>query len=124
MTELKRRILVIEDEKEMLEAVRLRLEANSYEVIAASDGAEGLSQARSEKPDLIVMDIMLPKMDGFTVCRMLKFDENYKNTPIIMLTARTQEMDVARGKEMGADAYLTKPFKSEELLAKIKELIK
>jgi len=124
MTELKRRILVIEDEKEMLEAVRLRLEANSYEVISASDGAEGLSQARSEKPDLIVMDIMLPKMDGFTVCRMLKFDENYKNTPIIMLTARTQEMDVARGKEMGADAYLTKPFKSEELLAKIKELIK
>ncbi len=124
MTELKRRILVIEDEKEMLEAVQLRLEANRYEVISASDGAEGLSQARSEKPDLIIMDIMLPKMDGFTVCRMLKFDEHYKNTPIIMLTARTQDSDIKCGKEMGVDAYLTKPFKSEELLAKIKELIK
>ena len=123
MSEKKIRVLLIEDETDMVEAVRIRLEANDYEVITASDGPEGLNKARTAKPDLIILDVMLPKMDGFTVCRMLKFDEKYNKIPIIMFTARTQQTDIAQGKEMGADAYITKPFKSEDLLAKIRELL-
>lgn len=123
MSEKKIRVLLIEDEPDMVEAVRIRLEANDYGVITASDGSEGLNKARTVKPDLIILDVMLPKMDGFTVCRMLKFDEKYNKIPIIMFTARTQQADLAQGKEMGADAYITKPFKSEELLAKIRELL-
>jgi len=117
------KILIVEDEAEMREAIKLRLEANQFEVITAADGSEGLSKARTEKPNLIILDIMLPKLDGFRLCRMLKFDENYKNIPVIILTAKTQKTDINRGKEMGAEAYITKPFKSEELLAEINELL-
>ncbi|MBI5400132.1 response regulator [Candidatus Saganbacteria bacterium] len=120
---MSRKILLIEDEAAMSEAIKLRLEANGFTVIAAFDGQEGLTKARQEKPDLIILDVMLPKMDGFVVCRMLKFDEKYARIPIIMLTARTQSKDIEQGKEMGADAYMTKPFKSEELLKKIRELL-
>ena len=117
------KILIVEDEAEMREAIKLRLEANQFEVITAADGSEGLSKSRTEKPNLIILDIMLPKLDGFRLCRMLKFDENYKNIPVIILTAKTQKTDINRGKEMGAEAYITKPFKSEELLAEINELL-
>jgi len=124
MNNPKPRILIVEDDPGMVEAVRLRLEANNYEVLIARDGGEGLEKARTEKPGLIILDIMLPKIDGLTVCRMLKFDELYKNIPIILFTARVQEDDVKRGKEVKADAYVAKPFKSEELLGKIAELLK
>lgn len=117
------RILIIEDDQGVIEALRIRLEANNYEISVARDGLEGLDKARSEKPDLIILDIMLPKMDGFKVCRMLKFDEKFKNIKIIILSAKVQKLDVERGKEVGADAYITKPFKSEELLATIKDLL-
>jgi DNA-binding response OmpR family regulator len=123
MIEGKPRILLVEDEEAMVKAVRIRLEANEYKVMTALDGSEGLSKARREKPDLIILDVMLPRMDGFKICRMLKYDERYKKIPIIMLTARTQKSDYMRGMEMGADAYLTKPFKSAELLDTIKELL-
>ncbi len=123
MSDKKPRILLIEDDQDMVSAIRLRLEANNYEVLVARDGLEGLAQARSEKPDLIILDIMLPKMDGFKLCRMLKFDEKYKNVIIIILSAKVQKSDILRGKEVGAEAYITKPFKSEELLEKIKELL-
>ena len=116
-------MLLVEDEEDMLKAIRLRLEANDYEVIPARDGQEALMKARTEKPDLIILDIMLPKMDGFKVCRMLKFDEKYQNIPIVVVSAKTQKADIERGKEMGADAYITKPFKSEELLKTINELL-
>jgi adenylate cyclase len=116
-------ILLVEDEADMVQAIRLRLEANGYEVITAGDGPEGLHLAREKEPDLIILDVMLPRMDGFTVCRMLKFDNKYEKIPIIMFTARTQASDIGRGKEMGADAYITKPFKAEELLQKIKSLL-
>jgi DNA-binding response OmpR family regulator len=119
----KPRILLIEDEKGMVEAVRLRLEANGYEVMTSGDGEEGLIKARSEKPDLIILDVMLPTLDGLKVCRMLKFDENYNDIPVVMFTAKTQEEDVACGKEVGADAYVKKPFKSEELLKVIGDLL-
>jgi len=123
MSEKKMKILLVEDEPDMVEAVRIRLEANGFDVITASDGPDGLNKARTAGPDLVILDVMLPKMDGFKVCRMLKFDEKYRKIPIIMFTARTQQADLAQGKEMGADAYITKPFKSEELLAKIRELL-
>ncbi|MDP8229653.1 MAG: response regulator [Candidatus Gorgyraea atricola] len=83
-----------------------------------------LNKARGEKPDLIIMDLMLPKLDGFKVSAMLKFDENYKDIPIIILTARAGETDKKKGKDVHADAYITKPFEPEALLAKIKELLK
>ena len=123
MSELNEKILIIEDEAAMSEAIKLRLEANGYSVITALDGQEGLSKARTENPQLIILDIMLPKLDGFHICRMLKFDEKYSKIPIIMLTARSQQKDIEQGTEMGADAYMTKPFKSEALLEKIKSLL-
>lgn len=119
----KKRILVVDDEEDILNVLRFRLEANNYEVLVASDGQEGLNKARSEKPDLMILDLMLPKIDGYKVCRMLKFDEAYKAIPIIIFTARAQKKDEELGIEMGADAYISKPFEPEILLGKIKELL-
>lgn len=119
----RKRILVVDDEEDILKVLRFRLEANNYEVLVASDGQEGLNKARSEKPDLMILDLMLPKLDGYKVCRMLKFDEVYKAIPIIIFTARTQKKDEELGMEMGADAYIFKPFESEILLDKIRELL-
>ena len=119
----KKRILLVDDEKDLIETLTFRLEANGYEVIKAYDGQDGLEKARKEKPDLMILDLMLPKMDGYKVCRMLKFDEKYKKIPIIMFTARAQESDIKIGKEVGADAYMTKPFEPQILLGKIKELL-
>ena len=120
----KKRILVVDDEADLREMLSLRLEANGYEVLTAADGEEGLAKARKEKPDLIILDLMLPKVDGYKICLMLKYDEKYKKIPIILFTARAQETDVSMGEEVGADAYIIKPFEPGILLAKIKELIK
>ncbi len=119
----KKKILLVEDEKDMAYAVTLQLEAKGYEVITASDGREGLEKARMKKPDLIILDLMLPKIDGYKVCRMLKFDSKYKDIPIIIFTARAQDSDKKTGKEVGADAYITKPFEPSALLDKIQELL-
>lgn len=120
----KKRILLVDDEKDLVETVQFRLEANGYEVISAGDGQEGLSKARSEKPDLIILDLMLPKMDGYKVCGLLKKDARYAQIPIILFTARAQSDDVKMGEEVGADAYITKPFEPQMLLGKVKELLK
>ncbi len=120
----KRKILLVEDEKDLVETLAFRLKAEDYEVIKAYDGQEGLDKAHSEVPDLIILDLMLPKLDGYKVCRMLKFDNKYKNIPIILFTARAQESDKKLGEEVGADAFISKPFEPQILLAKIKELIK
>lgn len=120
---MSKRVLIIEDELDLVAALRLRLEANGYQVSEATDGQAGLNKAREEKPDLIILDVRLPRLDGFTLCRMLKFDEKFQNIPIILLTARIQQADVQQGMEAGADAYMTKPYKAEELLKKIKELL-
>lgn len=120
----KKRILIVDDEEDILNLLKFRLEANSYEVLIASDGQEGLNKARNEKPDLVILDLMLPKIDGYKVCRMLKFDESYKNIPIIIFTAKNQKKDEDLGKEMGADAYVTKPFEPEMLLEKIRVLLR
>jgi len=118
-----KKILLVEDEPEFRMALRMRLEANGYEIIEAEDGVMGLDLARNQKPDLIVLDIMLPKMDGFKVARLLKFDEKHKHIPIIMLTARAQQSDKETGLAVGANAYLTKPFKPQEILDIIARLL-
>lgn len=119
----KKRILIVDDENDLRNMLKFRLEAMDYNVSEAADGQDGLDKARSNKPDLIILDLMLPKIDGFKVCRMLKFDEKHKHIPIIMFTARAQEKDREIGKEMGADAYIAKPFEPEALMRKIKELL-
>lgn len=119
-----KKILLVDDETQLVEMIKLRLEANNYEVVTAYDGMEALEKAKKEKPDLIILDIMLPKMDGYKVCRMLKFDEKYKRIPIIMFTARVQETDKKIGMEVGADDYLAKPFEPQVLLEKIKDFLK
>ncbi len=119
----KKRILIVEDEAQLVNLLKMRLEANDYEVITAYDGQEGLDKARKEKLDLIILDLMLPRMDGYKVCGLLKRDTRYAGVPIIMFTARAQEEDIKLGKEVGADAYITKPFEPQVLLEKIKELL-
>ncbi len=119
----KRKILLVDDEQQLSDMVKVRLEANGYEVLTAGDGLEGLNKARSENPDLIILDLMLPKMDGYKVCGLLKADTRYSKIPIIIFTARIQDSDMKTGEEVGADAYITKPFKSEVLLGKIRELM-
>ena len=120
----RKKILLVEDEKDMVYAITLQLENNGYEVITAYDGHAGFKKAKKEKPDLIILDLMLPKMDGYKVCGLLKTDMRYNKIPIIMFTARAQKSDMQMGQEVGADAYITKPFGPRVLLKKIKELLK
>ena len=120
----KKRILIVDDEIEMAQMLKLRLEANQYEVMIANDGKEGLDKARKEKPDLLILDLMLPLMDGYKVCGFLKKDFRYAHIPIILFTARAQDKDKFLGQEAGADAYITKPFEPTILLRKITELLK
>jgi adenylate cyclase len=120
----KPKILIVEDEPDFFKVLRIRLEANGYDVIWAEDGQKGLDMARNANPDLIIMDVMLPKMSGFSVTRLLKFDEKYRKNPIIIMSARTSQKDIETGLQSGADIYLTKPFKSEELLEDIEKLLK
>ena len=115
-----KRILVVDDEVDLVETIRFPLEMEGFNVLVSYNGEDALNQARKESPDLILLDLMLPKLDGYKVCRLLKFDERYKHIPILMLTAKTQEKDKLLGKETGADEYITKPFDIDELMKKIK----
>ena len=119
----KKRILVVEDQAAIIKMLRMRLEANNYEVITAGDGQEGLETARKENPSLIILDIMLPKMNGYKVCQLLKADPKYHTIPIIISSGRTPQEIRKVGQEVGADAYVSKPFEAEVLLSKIKELL-
>ena len=117
------KILVTEDSPTILGILKSVLGEEGYEVVGAADGQQALDLVRNEKPDLIILDLMLPKIDGNKVCRMLKFDEKFKSIPIIMLTARAKDDDEKLGKEVGADAYLKKPFQPEEVIDQIKKLL-
>jgi len=110
------RILAVDDSPTILEMIKSILESGGYEVITAADGDEALKAARAENPDLILLDVMLPKLDGYRVCRLLKFDAKYKGIPIIMLTAKTEEQSMATGIRTGANQYLTKPVEPQTLL--------
>jgi len=120
----KKNILLIEDESDMVYALTIQLEAAGYKVLAARDGQKGLDMARKENPDLIILDLMLPKVDGFKICRMLKFDKRYMKIPIVIFTSKAQDQDMKLGREVGADAYITKPFDAQVLLDKISALLK
>jgi two-component system alkaline phosphatase synthesis response regulator PhoP len=116
-----KRILIIEDELQIVKLVRAYLERAGYDVIAAVDGPEGLRMARQEDPDLVVLDLMLPGMDGLDVCRALRKDSD---VPLIMLTARVEEVDRLVGLELGADDYVTKPFSPRELVARVRAVLR
>ena len=118
----KKRVLIVEDEKSIVDIVRFNLEKEGYAVLTAYDGDAGLSAAREDKPDLILLDVMLPKRNGFDVCRILR--EEGDNVPVIILTAREGESDKVLGLEIGADDYITKPFSMRELLARVKANIR
>jgi len=117
------KILLVEDEDNLRELVGGRLEQNGYQVTTAADGYEAVKQARQFQPDLVILDLMIPKMDGYTVCRLLR-SSGYGDLPIIIFSARSGPDDVRRGTDMGASAYVTKPFEPEVLLGKIEELLK
>lgn len=119
----KPRILLVDDEPDLVQMVSVRLAASGYEVIPAYDGQQALDQVKQVKPNLIILDLMLPKLDGYKVCRLLKFDERTKHIPVLIFTARAQVEDVTLATECGADAYLTKPFEAKTLLAKLQELL-
>ena len=114
------KILVVEDEKNILELVRFNLEREGYQVIPTTDGTCALEMARDQLPDLIVLDVMLPGMNGLEVCRELQLDASTRFIPIIILSARAEELDRVLGLEMGADDYIVKPFSPRELVARVK----
>lgn len=115
------KVMVVEDEPALLDTLQYSLTRQGYEVVLASDGAEALEVARQERPDLVILDVMLPTLDGFEVCRILRQE---MSAPILMLTARTDEVDKVVGLEVGADDYLTKPFSMRELMARVKALLR
>ena len=117
-------ILIAEDEADIRQLVSFNLERETYKTITAGDGKEALTLAASKIPDLIILDLMLPIMDGFSVFKELKIDSRTKDIPVIMLTAKAQLDDIIAGLEMGADDYLTKPFSPKELVLRVKALLK
>lgn len=119
----KSKILIVDDEPFIVETIKFSLEHLGFECLTAFDGLEAIKVAREEMPDLILLDIMLPKMNGYKVCRLLKFDDKFKHIPIIMLTARTQEKDKTLGIETGADEYVTKPFDIDNVVSLIKKYL-
>jgi len=120
---MRKKILIVDDEPEMVNMLKMRFEANNYEIASANDGEEALKKVEEFTPDLIILDLMLPKIDGYKVCTMLKQDEKYKKIPILMLTARSLHLDKVVGIECGAEGYVTKPFDAEVLLEKVRGLL-
>lgn len=117
-----KKILAVDDEKHIVRLVQINLEKEGYEVVTANTGREALEKVASEKPDLVIMDVMMPEMDGLEALAALKNDEATANIPIIMLTAKAQDADVFRGWQTGADLYLTKPFNPMELVTFVKRI--
>ena len=119
-----KKILIVEDDPDIRKVLAMRLEINGYSVIEAEDGEQGLDKIKADKPDLVIMDLMMPKIDGFEACRMIRFDDKYKDIPIIVLSALNEQNEREKAIESGADAYFIKPFDLELLLSKIKSFLK
>lgn len=117
----KANILVVEDEPHVLKLVKANLESSGYRVLTATDGEQAVEMARGEMPDLVVLDLMLPKLDGYAVCKRIR---EFSAAPVIMLTARSTEVDVVHGFEVGADDYITKPFAASELLMRVQAVLR
>ena len=115
------RILIVDDNATNVKILQTRLAADGYEIVSAGDGEEGLAAARRDTPDLILLDVMMPKLDGFSVCQRVR---EFSSLPIIIVTARGQDQDKVRGLDLGADDYLTKPFSVDELLARVRAVLR
>lgn len=113
-------ILIVDDEADLVSVLRFGLEAEGFRVLSAADGDEGLRKAREADPDLMVLDLMLPKLDGYKVCRALKYDERYRAMPIIILSARSGAQDRQLALDMGADDFVTKPYDMHDLVRRIR----
>jgi len=120
----KEKILVVDDEEDILELVRYNLSREGYKVICAATGEDGLKLSKSEKPDLIVLDLMLPGVDGLDVTRRLKGDDGTRKIPVVMLTAKGEESDIVTGLELGAEDYITKPFSAKVLVARVRAVLR
>lgn len=118
-----KRILVVDDDQALMEITVDHLELAGYQVLKAFDGRAGFEMVQQQKPDLVLLDVRMPFMDGFQVCRLIKFDDELKSIPVIMLTARGSTQDHATGKLVGAEDYVIKPYAREELIQKIKQLL-
>jgi DNA-binding response OmpR family regulator len=119
-----KKILIVEDEPDILQLIRGYLEKEGFRVSAALTGLDGISQARSERPDLVILDLMLPELDGLEVCKRIRADPKIALTPILILTAKSEEADTVIGLELGADEYVTKPFSPKALVARVKALFR
>ena len=120
---MQKKILVVDDEKDITETLSFMLKATGYDVLTANDGEEGLKCAKEENPDLIILDVMMPKINGYKIARLLKYDNKYKHIPIVMVTARGQDSDKLIGEETGANEYITKPFEFEEVLKSVRKYL-
>jgi DNA-binding response OmpR family regulator len=116
-------ILIVDDESNVVVPIQFLMEQQGYRVIAAERGEDALDLIYHYKPELVILDIMLPGIDGYEVCEIIRLDSNYRDVRVIFLTAKGREVDIAKGLALGADAYLTKPFSNDELVAKVKELL-
>ncbi|MGH2688778.1 MAG: response regulator [Actinomycetota bacterium] len=123
MGENGKKILIVEDEKTLLKLESILLKSKGYRVVGATSGTEALALVQREKPDLVLLDVMLPGIDGFKVCAHLKGASETKDIPVVMLTARTRQEDIARGREVGANEYITKPFQSAQVTRVIARLL-
>ncbi len=124
MSDIRQKVLIVDDEMDALLALKVALEAEGYNIVEAKDGYEAIEKVHSEIPDVILLDLMIPGIDGFEVCRQLKSDVTYNHIPVIMLTARGEVDDKVEGIELGADDYVTKPFNLKELKARIKMILR
>ena len=117
------KILVVDDEVYILHILDFILGAESYDVVTATNGEQALQKVREEKPDLVILDIMMPKLDGYETCRMIKNDPATKNIPVILLTAKGREVDQKLGREVGANDYMTKPFSPSKLIERVQAIL-
>lgn len=120
MSEKRPRILIVDDETDLVSVLRFALEVEGFEVLEAADGEEGLRKAHQARPDLMVLDLMLPKLDGYKVCRALKFDQRFKRVVVFILSARSGQQDRKLAFDMGADAFVTKPYDIRDLVSRIR----
>ena len=124
LSDTRQKILIVDDELDALTALKRALESDNYNVVEAVDGLSAIKKIKTEKPDIVLLDLMMPEIDGFEVCKRLKSDPLYKHVPIIMLTAKGEINDKIEGIEMGADDYITKPFNLNEIRARIKMVLR
>ena len=123
MTSAQKKILIVDDEKALVSLVALHMQTAGYEVLTANDGWSAIDVCKRDKPDLVILDLMLPKLNGWEVCRRLREDEATKDIMVVMLSARSDDNDKLRGFDVGADDYMTKPFSPRELVARVKRIL-